>query len=118
MLEEKRGICSWCGVKINNTNSRIDHERNVCKKCEENRGWLLNSIRFSDKASKYIIKTEEREKPLRESRELEAKVKEEQEKEVDLFLKKEVITAIPNDQEARMMRLEKMLNKLTSALGV
>lgn len=105
------GYCVWCGDEITNSNAQKNKDdENVCQPCSTKRDWLLQAIRLSDRPYKYVMRTEEREKPARTQRsaaiQQAAQVKPAQEQ------------VIPSEQEARMRRLELMLNKLTSALGV
>ena len=106
------GHCVWCGDCLNETNMQSGKtDENVCQSCAKKRDWLLKAIRLSDRPYKYVSRTEERERPQREERNrmiIAANAKQE----------KPLQPELPSDAEARMRRLELMLNKLTSALGV
>lgn len=105
------GNCVWCGEKITPSDpAGKSHEAcNIHVACEARRDWILKCIRFSDKLAKYVARTEERERPMREERE----------KALQSAKPTVVATeAMPNEAEARLRRLELMLNKLTQALGV
>ena len=106
------GRCIWCGEMITEETKqpRANNSDNVCQPCALRRDWLLNAIRLSDRPAKYVAHREERERPMREERQrvIEATQQE----------KPAIAVAEPSETEARLMRLEKMLNKLTSALGV
>ena len=105
------GGCIWCGEKITPSNpAGKSHEGcNIHLECEARRDWMLKCIRFSSKLAKYVARTEERERPLREERE-----------KVARFTKPTVAEdhSAPTEADARLLRLESMMNKLTRALGV
>lgn len=105
------GHCVWCGEKITpKAPAGKSHKGcNIHLACEARRDWILKCIRFSDKLAKYVARTEERELPMREER-----------KKAMQAAKPTVAAAeaVPNEAEARLRRLELMLNKLTQTLGV
>jgi DNA-directed RNA polymerase subunit RPC12/RpoP len=104
------GHCVWCGEKITPSKMQVGKEdENVCYPCTTRRDWLLKAIRLSDRPARYVARTEERERPMREEREKAAQA---------AAQPKPVAENVPNEQEARLRRLELMLNKLTQALGV
>jgi hypothetical protein len=98
------GLCMWCGDSISKMpiGEKQDH---VCDTCKHNRDWLLKCIRFSDKAARYTATREEIESVKRQEM---AKMAARQ---------TEIASIKPNETEARILRMEQMLAKLTSALG-
>ncbi len=107
------GFCVWCGEKLTPNIVHASHEGdNVCKSCELRREWLLKAIRLSDRPSKYVARVEDRERPLREERENARKAIAETNKP------KALESSGTTESEARLLRLEGMLDKLTKALGV
>jgi hypothetical protein len=106
------GHCIWCGEKITKANPAggggSHASVNVHLACERNRDWALKCIRHSDRIARYVARTEERERPLREERE----------KAMRAAKPSIAAESVPSDDEARLRRLELMLNKLTQALGV
>lgn len=109
-IESLNGCCIWCGEKITEANpSGKSHEGcNIHETCEQKRDWVLKCIRHSDKMAKYVARTEERERPMREERE---KAKRSAEQPT-------MAETVPTEQEARLRRVELMLNKLVNSLGV
>ena len=107
------GHCIWCCEKItpDKMQSGKDDE-NVCQPCTTRRDWLLKAIRLSDRPARYVARTEERERPMREEREKATQAAQAAKPTVT------ATDALPNEAEARLRRLELMLNKLTQALGV
>lgn len=115
------GCCMWCGEKITDKNrvARANDpdkrgEKHVCSDCSVNRDWLLKCIRFSDKASKYAARAEDREREGREER----NKRQSENRSVCDVIKESQFQGQPSEQEARLSRVEMMLNKLTQALGV
>ena len=103
------GHCVWCGQKITPATMQPGKENDhVCQPCTTRRDWLLKAIRLSDRPARYVARTEERERPMREERE----------KAMQAFQPPVAAETVPNEAEARLRRLELMLNKLTQALGV
>ena len=104
------GHCVWCGEKITPATMQAGKEdENVCQPCTTRRDWLLKAIRLSDRPARYVARTEERERPMREEREKATRAA------------KPTVSAaesVPSESEARLLRLELMMNKLTQALGV
>lgn len=108
--------CAWCGKKITNENAyhSTAEDKNrlhgVCRECQNHRDWLLKCIRLSDRPSMYIKFVEEREAPKRIEREA--------------LLKAQAVTIVETNNsnskndEARLLRIEKMLNRLTNEFGV
>ena len=103
------GHCVWCGEKITLATMQAGKDNeNVCQPCTTRRDWLLKAIRQSDRPARYVARTEERERPMREERE----------KAMQAAKPPVAAETVPNEAEARLRRLELMLNKLTQALGV
>ena len=103
------GHCVWCGEKITPANMQAGKDdENVCQPCTTRRDWLLKAIRLSDRPARYVARTEERERPMREERE----------KAMQAAKPPVAAETVPNEAEARLRRLELMLNKLTQALRV
>jgi len=103
------GFCIWCGEKITAATMQTGKDdENVCQPCTTRRDWLLKAIRLSDRPARYVARTEERERPMREER-----AKATQVANMPLFEK-----TTHNDAETRLRRLEEMIGKLTNALGV
>ena len=103
------GHCVWCGEKITPATMQAGKDdENVCQPCTTRRDWLLKAIRLSDRPARYFARTEERERPMREERE----------KAMQAAKPPVSAETAPNEAEARLRRLELMLNKLTQALGV
>jgi DNA-directed RNA polymerase subunit RPC12/RpoP len=103
------GYCLWCGKKITPATMQACKENDhVCLSCATRRDWLLKAIRLSDRPARYVARTEERERPMREERE----------KAMQAAKPPVAAETVPNEEEARLRRLELMLNKLTQALGV
>ena len=75
IAESKRdatgGNCAWCGVVFESCG--VKKRGTTCPACETKRDWLLRSIRYSDKAAKYVERVEAREKPAREARKIKRK---------------------------------------------
>ena len=104
------GCCLWCGEKITPELALSGHpDENVCKLCRGHREWLLKVIRLSDRPIKYANRTEERERPLREEREKFM---------IATAKTKSAVATETTESDARLLRLEGMLDKLTKALGV
>lgn len=106
--------CIWCGETGPHKDKHGASSR-VCTTCDNNRDWLLRCIRHSNKAADYAAKTEERELPLRRERQA-------QEAAAKLAAKEALANAsyapvARDDSTERLDRLEKMLMKLTEALG-
>ena len=103
------GCCRWCGEKITTATMQTGKDdEHVCQPCTTRRDWLLNAIRHSDRPARYVARTEERERPMREER-----AKAMQAANMPLFE-----GTAHNDAETRLRRLELMIGKLTNALGV
>jgi methionyl-tRNA synthetase len=65
--EEKRNgtsNCVWCGDETEHHES----EGSVCYRCKQNRNWLLDCIRISDRPFKYVSAREEVESKARNDR--------------------------------------------------
>ena len=110
-MPEARQIAAqcWCGEKITPATMQAGKDdENVCQPCTTRRDWLLKAIRLSDRPARYVARTEERERPMREERE----------KAMQAAKPPVAAETVPNEAEARLRRLELMLNKLTQALGV
>ena len=109
-----KGRCVWCGEEItpHNPAGKSHKGCSIHVQCEARRDWILQCIRFSDKLVKYVVRTEERERPMREERQKQKEMMAEKPKLV------EYAGRSTNEAEARLLRLERMLNKLTQALGV
>ena len=97
--------CRWCGEEIKPGEQR---SLNVCQPCETKRVWLLRSIRLSDHPAKYVARVEEREGPIRERNA--AKVATE----------KPTVKAesVNSDQDARLRRVEFIVEKLAKEFGL
>jgi len=103
------GKCGWCRQPITKGPMQPSREgEHVCYRCDRNRKWLLKAIRLSDHPALYVARTEERERPMREER-----------AKAEIAVKQEIAEeSAQSDAEARLLRLERMLKKLTQALGV
>jgi hypothetical protein len=104
------GMCLWCGVEIDKSTAVTGKlNEHVCYNCVKGRDWLLSVIRFSDRAAKYAKKTEERESPERERRKANTLV-------IETRLTPK--TETQNKTEDRLARLESILIKISSELGI
>ena len=101
------GYCIWCGQQITEATKQSGKNVNVCMPCENRREWLLTAIRLSERPARYVARVEEREAPLRAERE---KIMQNSEPAK--------AHAMPSEQDARLARLERMMNKLVESLGV
>jgi hypothetical protein len=100
------GYCIWCGDRITpDIMQKHFPDANVCQPCCNRRDWLLAAIRLSDHPAKYVARIEEKEKEGREQRE-------------KIIMSAEKPANAPSDDEARLRRIELMLNKFSKALGV
>lgn len=125
--------CGWCGKILNELNAARprefitrERERNIHAKCEDGREWLLECIRYSDHAAKYVARVEAREAPLRaQRRQLKSQLTV---PELPLLnsqpapapsapVEAEISAAVQRDMERRMVNLENMLSKLVKELG-
>ena len=104
------GGCIWCGRPLHEVryHGKDRESVNTCADCETHRAWLLKCIRVSDRPAKYVARVEEREAEGRKEREIRAAAK-----PVQLPLQPQ-----PTESEARLARVEKMLNTLMVQLGV
>ena len=102
--------CIWCGRPLHEVryHGKDRESVNTCADCETHRAWLLKCIRVSDRPAKYVARVEEREAEGRKEREIRAPAK-----PVQLPLQPQ-----PTESEARLARVEKMLNTLMVQLGV
>lgn len=102
--------CIWCGRPLHKVryHGKDRESVNTCADCETHRAWLLKCIRVSDRPAKYVARVEEREAEGRKEREIRAAAK-----PVQLPLQPQ-----PTESEARLARVEKMLNTLMVQLGV
>jgi len=106
-----KGHCLWCGERITPAKMQAGKDdENVCLPCSTRRDWLLRAIRLSDRPAKYVARTEERERPLREERQKVMRSASHR--------NPEEAGAAADGQEQRLCRLEAMLTKLTQSLGV
>ena len=98
-VEDRNGGCVWCGSQLT-----ADEQRDsVCAGCQSNRDWLLRCIRHTEHVSKYVASREAAERETRAAR---------------IAAQKTTQTnSDPSNAEARLLRMEKMLNKLMTALG-
>jgi hypothetical protein len=104
-IKSLNGCCIWCGEKVEK--HKIGSDDHMCEPSKRLRDHLLKCIRFSDHAAKYVAAREAIEAPKREARLAAA-----------MAARKEATPEpTPSDAEARLLRMEKMLNKLTAALG-
>jgi len=104
------GYCLWCGEKIEDTDLKKESgDNHVCCSCNRHRDWLLRCIRHTNRVIRYVTRVEEKEKPERKARE---KIRESREINADQVEEK----PLP-EQEARLNRIELMLNKLIGKLG-
>lgn len=114
-IDSYDGKCTWCGAQ----KSELNMSNRVCNSCIEHRAWLLKCIRFSRVANDYVKSVEEREKVARQTR-----MEEEAKRQAEIQAVQAAIVASVkpsaqvSDTEARMLRMEKMLNKLTTSLGL
>jgi len=101
--------CIWCGRPLHEVryHGKDRESVNTCADCETHRAWLLKCIRVSDRPAKYVARVEEREAEGRKEREIRAAAK-----PVQLPLQPQ-----PTESEARLARVEKMLNTLMVQLG-
>ena len=106
--------CMWCGEPGPHKDKHRAVSR-VCLACVNGRDWLLRCVRHSNKAADYAAKTEERELPLRRERQAhEAAAKVAAREALENAC---AAPAARDDSTERLDRLEKMLMKLTEALG-
>jgi len=105
------GLCEYCGKPITQNDPSSFMIRNsggkyVHESCERKRDWMLDCIRYSGRLAQYVAKTEAKESDAREMRAAE--------------MAKAKITSIQQFVETpdkRIDRLEKLVEKLTAALG-
>ena len=106
--------CIYCGEIVTEQTAakggRDGHENHYHKKCDSNRGWILKCIRHSPKLAEYVQKTEKKEAPLRDERKKLEQVSKKSQIELQL---QPTQSTVP---DARLDRMERMLNKLTAAL--
>jgi hypothetical protein len=105
------GCCKFCGHKITKAKPSpfmlFDAgAKHIHNDCANKRDWMLNCIRYSDYLSRYVFRTETKE---REAREL-AK-KEQKQMQMQASKPQEKI------EQSRIDRLELMIEKLAAALG-
>ena len=101
--------CIWCGEPLKEVRYHgKDHKSvNTCAECEKHREWLLKCIRVSDHPAKYVARVENREAGERKEREIRAAAR------PVPMPSQPVVT----ESEARLARVEKMLNTLMEQLG-
>lgn len=103
--------CIWCGEPLSAVRVRVhgqDRESvNTCTECETHRAWLLKCIRAGDRPAKYVARVEEREAGKRKEREIRYAATQKT---------KPSESAVP-ENDARLKRVEKMLNNLMRKLG-
>ena len=103
-VEERDGGCVWCGTKL-----KPDEQRDaVCRDCQTNRDWLLKCIRHTEHVAKYVASREVAERESREARIAAQK---------STVVTQPTTNGDPSNAEARLLRMETMLNKLMTALG-
>ncbi len=106
------GICKYCGRPAEY--SADNYTTHVCALTTKMRAHILDCIRYSDLLARHVAAMEEREAPAR----LERKKAEAASLAVKIVSPlPEIGQSIPTTQEARMARIELMLNKLMKGLG-
>ena len=106
------GVCKYCGRPAE---LRAENDTtHVCSLTTKMRVHILECVRYSDVLARYVAATEDREAPERLIRK--------KAEAASLAVKiasplPEVVQSIPTTQEARMARIELMLNKLMKGLG-
>jgi hypothetical protein len=103
-IRDLDNCCLWCGDKVEDY--KIGSDDHICEGCKRMRDRLLKCIRNSGRVARYVSIREEAEALNRKAR-IAAKNE----------AKKEVTTeSMPTETEARLLRMERMLNQITSAL--